>query len=709
MAETLTRVIQRADELSEFVAIYWAVGRQPLSAQVKKGLAAAFAKFDEYALAKYDRAGAVRLRDVLFLSHARPVDEAQAALWKRLAENELATPDTWEVALSAAGRGEGAEKKAVWERLLTEHKLGALALLRNLRNLHTAGVEDQRVIEALAALKTDRVLPFRFLAAARNAPQWEEALEQAMFRALEGRSGEARGPHRAAGGRLRVDGVDHLRPFGDAPHRRCVRSGDSAAGDRGEGDRFSLLGGGQAGAARRGMALRDALDQSQSHAGTYLGAALEQVEAEVREGYDRLVVITDEQSHDQVPAPVGQGYVINVASARNGVGYGEWTHIDGWSEAVVDYIAELEAARGDPTRLQAYTNQRMAASNLRPCRLCILRTDRHPECSISRSNSHNVCKIFAWLHYSVHSSARPPAIRSNGRRARADRLSQTIFVLEDDADISRLVQHHLEAAGFQPRLFHTPTNLIPDAERQAPALFLLDIMVPGGDGLDVCRRLRNHPALSTIPIIFLTARAGENDRVLGLELGADDYITKPFATRELVARVKAVLRRFERPTTPSVISFEEVIIDANAMQLSVRGELTTTTATEFRLLDYLARHPGRVFSRDHLLDAVWGDARFVTPRSVDVYVRRIREKIEVDPENPRYLKTVRGAGYRFETSQGRIESKKSEKPIRTRSERRSLLRPVAGISRIGAAPIDAQNLHQAAGTVYPAAGLPRPR
>jgi two-component system phosphate regulon response regulator PhoB len=226
-------------------------------------------------------------------------------------------------------------------------------------------------------------------------------------------------------------------------------------------------------------------------------------------------------------------------------------------------------------------------------------------------------------------------------------LSQTIFVLEDDTDIARLVQHHLEAAGFQARLFHTPANLIPDAERQAPALFLLDIMVPGGDGLDVCRRLRSHPALSTIPIIFLTARA-ENDRVLGLELGADDYITKPFATRELVARVKAVLRRFERPTTPTVISFEEVIIDASAMQLKVRGELTTTTATEFRLLDYLARHPGRVFSRDRLLDAVWGDARFVTPRSVDVYVRRIREKIELDPENPRYLKTVRGAGYRFE-------------------------------------------------------------
>ena len=227
-------------------------------------------------------------------------------------------------------------------------------------------------------------------------------------------------------------------------------------------------------------------------------------------------------------------------------------------------------------------------------------------------------------------------------------MSQTVFVLEDDTDISRLVQHHLEASGFVVKVFGTPANLLPEAERQPPVLFLLDIMVPGGDGLDVCRRLRSHPTLATIPIIFLTARAGENERVLGLELGADDYITKPFATRELLARVKAVLRRFERPTTPSVISFEEVVIDASAMQLKVRGELTTTTATEFRLLDYLARHPGRVFSRDHLLDAVWGDARFVTPRSVDVYVRRIREKIEVDAENPRYLKTVRGAGYRFE-------------------------------------------------------------
>ncbi len=227
-------------------------------------------------------------------------------------------------------------------------------------------------------------------------------------------------------------------------------------------------------------------------------------------------------------------------------------------------------------------------------------------------------------------------------------MSQTIFVLEDDADISRLVQFHLESSGYVVRPYLTQGSIVADAERQSPALFLLDIMVPGGDGLDLCRRLRQNPSLSIIPIIFLTARAAENDRVHGLELGADDYITKPFATRELLARVKAVLRRFERPSTPSTLRFEQIEIDASAMQLRVSGQLVTTTATEFRLLDYLARHPGRVFSRDHLLDAVWGDARFVTPRSVDVYVRRIREKIEADPESPRYLKTMRGAGYRFE-------------------------------------------------------------
>jgi len=243
-------------------------------------------------------------------------------------------------------------------------------------------------------------------------------------------------------------------------------------------------------------------------------------------------------------------------------------------------------------------------------------------------------------------------------------LSQTVFVLEDDADISRLVQYHVEKAGFSVRAFEAGRNVVSEAERTPPALFLLDVMVPDGDGMDVCRRLRAHPTLNAVPIIFLTARAAESDRVRGLELGADDYITKPFGTRELVARIRAVLRRSEpkgEKVEEGVLHIDDLDIDSAAMQLRVKGELVVMTATEFRLLDYLARHPGRMFSRDHLLDAVWGDARFVTPRSVDVYVRRIREKIEIDPETPRYLKTMRGAGYRFEIPKAGMVT--SEQPM----------------------------------------------
>jgi two-component system phosphate regulon response regulator PhoB len=227
-------------------------------------------------------------------------------------------------------------------------------------------------------------------------------------------------------------------------------------------------------------------------------------------------------------------------------------------------------------------------------------------------------------------------------------VKPSIFVVEDDPDISRLVRHHLENEGFVVHVYPTGSNVIADAERQRPALFVLDIMVPGKDGLELCRTVRQTHGLASVPVIFLTAKSSEADRVLGLEIGADDYIAKPFSPRELVARVKAVLRRFERPLPPSPLKVGEIEIDPSAMVLTVRGETVSTTATEFRLLDYFARHLGRVFSRDQLLDSVWRDTSYVTPRSVDVYVRRIREKIEPDPENPRYLKTVRGAGYRFE-------------------------------------------------------------
>jgi hypothetical protein len=332
VAETLVRVIQRADELSEFAAIYWADGRRPLSAQVKKGLAAAFTSFDEYALAKYDRASVVRLRDVLFLSHAKPRDTAQAELWKRLIANELTTPDTWEVALSSGG-----DKRTHWERLLAERKLGALALLRNLRNMKDAGVPESQVVAALDAMRIDRVLPFRFLAAARHAPQWEEALERAMFRSLEGTerlaghtvllidvSGSMVAPMSRRSQMLRTDAA-----YGLAVLLREIAEKVSVYTFSNSAKRIP---------PRRGFALRDAMEASQQHQGTYLGAALDAVE----ERYDRIIVITDEQSHDRVSAPRAKGYMINVASARNGVGYGPWVHIDGFSEAIINYIHELE-------------------------------------------------------------------------------------------------------------------------------------------------------------------------------------------------------------------------------------------------------------------------------------------------------------------------------------------------------------------------------
>jgi hypothetical protein len=335
VAETLVRVIQRADELAEFVAIYWADGRTPLAASVKKGLAAAFTSFDEYALAKYDRTGAVRLRDVLFLCHARPRDAAQAELWKRLAVGELATPDTWEVALSSGG-----DKRAHWERLLVGGRLGALALLRNLRNMKAAGVSEDYIAAALETMRTDRVLPFRFLAAARYAPQWEPNLERAMFRSL----GEA---DRLAGRTVLLVDVSGSMVAPLSARSTMLRT-DAAYGLAvlltEVAEKVSVYTFSDACAAippRRGFALRDAMEVSQRHGGTRLGAALDSI----REQYDRIIVITDEQSHDRVGAPRRRGYMINVASARNGVGYGPWTHIDGFSEAVIDYIREIEGTR----------------------------------------------------------------------------------------------------------------------------------------------------------------------------------------------------------------------------------------------------------------------------------------------------------------------------------------------------------------------------
>lgn len=226
-------------------------------------------------------------------------------------------------------------------------------------------------------------------------------------------------------------------------------------------------------------------------------------------------------------------------------------------------------------------------------------------------------------------------------------MKQTVIVLEDEADIANLVRHHLQQSGFSVAVATAGAQVIPLARENPPALFVLDIMVPGGNGFEVCRQIRSTRELAKVPIIFLTAKTSEADRVRGLDIGADDYITKPFSTRELLARVRAVLRRFEKPVTND-ISTPDFQLDSDSVTLTVRGTPVQTTATEFRLLQFLGSHPGRVFTRDQVLDAVWRDLAFVTPRSVDVYIRRLREKIEQDPENPRYLKTVRGAGYKFE-------------------------------------------------------------
>jgi DNA-binding response OmpR family regulator len=223
-----------------------------------------------------------------------------------------------------------------------------------------------------------------------------------------------------------------------------------------------------------------------------------------------------------------------------------------------------------------------------------------------------------------------------------------IFVVEDDLDISRLIEHNLHSAGYRVSTFLSSASVVPSATRMQPALFLLDIMLPEMNGFDLCRQIRQHEQLSKTPVIFLSAKTAELDRIRGFELGGDDYITKPFSTRELLARVRTVLRGQPQIPTPEVIRFDELEIDVSSMTVRVEGKTVLTTVREFRLLEYLARHRGRVFTRDQLLDAVWKESAFVTPRSIDVYVRRLREKIENDPRHPRYLRTLRGIGYRFE-------------------------------------------------------------
>lgn len=225
-----------------------------------------------------------------------------------------------------------------------------------------------------------------------------------------------------------------------------------------------------------------------------------------------------------------------------------------------------------------------------------------------------------------------------------------ILIIEDDKDIVELVRYNLDKEGYQTASSGDGATGLAQIKKSPPDLLILDLMLPKLSGLEVCKEIRRQEKLSRLPILMLTARGEEADRVVGLELGADDYVTKPFSPRELVARIKALLRRVQPPGEDAkLLEIGLLRIDPISYRVQREGKTLPLSTLEFRLLYFLASRPNHVFSRDQLLDSVWGTDRFVTPRSVDVYVRRLREKIELNPERPGYLKTVRGAGYIFET------------------------------------------------------------
>lgn len=334
-ADTVARVVSRADEMAELLAVYWRNGHKTVPNQMRKGLARALAKFDEYQLAKYDRDGAVKMRDVLRIVRPKPNSDVQSALWKRVKDRTLETPDTWEVALSG-----GADKAATFKRLIDEGNLGYFALLRNLRNMEKAGVDRKTIMDAIVARKNgaQRILPFRYIAAARAVPSFEPSLDQALCEAiselppLSGQtivlidvSGSMDERLSAKSDLTRMDAAAALGAIVSCDDMKLFTFSTSIVEVP----------------PRRGMAGVDAIVRSQSHGGTYLGAAMTMIN---KIKHDRLIVVTDEQSHDRVPAPVAKhAYMINVASNQNGVGYRDgWTHIDGFSEGVLRYIHEVE-------------------------------------------------------------------------------------------------------------------------------------------------------------------------------------------------------------------------------------------------------------------------------------------------------------------------------------------------------------------------------
>lgn len=334
-AEVLDSVIQRPDEMSEFLSLYWKDGKSPISNQVKKGLAKAFVKFNEYQLAKWDKnSAAISLRDVMFLSHAKPSTVEQEALFKRVANQKLVTPDTWETQLSA-----GANKKETFQRLMDENALGALAFLRNLRLMVSEGVDENQIRGYSCRVNVSKVLPFRYIAAARIVPQFEDMLEKMMLRSLAtmeklpGKtillvdvSGSMFGPKVSA--KSELDRFDAAAALAMLCREVCE-----------DVEIYTFSNSLVRVAPRSGFALRDVLSQSQPHGGTNLGTALRNITSK----HDRIIVFTDEQSSDHPVAPACKhGYILNVAAYENGINHSAWTTVSGFSEATIDFIRESE-------------------------------------------------------------------------------------------------------------------------------------------------------------------------------------------------------------------------------------------------------------------------------------------------------------------------------------------------------------------------------
>jgi DNA-binding response OmpR family regulator len=224
-----------------------------------------------------------------------------------------------------------------------------------------------------------------------------------------------------------------------------------------------------------------------------------------------------------------------------------------------------------------------------------------------------------------------------------------ILLIEDDTDLYSLLKYNLEKEGFALTGSQTGRGAIELCRQVRPDLILLDIMLPDSDGLDICKRIRQDPDLAAIPVIFLTARASETDRIVGLELGANDYVVKPFFVRELIARIKLQFRAQEGAASAArTLQAAGLELDPSSRQVRLDGSPLALTATEFRLLEFLMRRPGVVFSREQLLNSVWGQDRAITDRAVDVYVLRLRQKIERDPTAPVMIHSIRGFGYTFE-------------------------------------------------------------